>query len=125
MTTNEPTVTVEITEVTTMPSPPTSEVTFRVHNHSGASIWLVDDGWFTWRKEGEHAEISLKRERLEPGAQVFGYFVPQVSELTPGQAASRTLRLEWPHRLSRAWNRNEYAAPPPGRYSLSIVVGYG
>lgn len=125
MTTNELPVTVEIADVKTTPSPPSSEVTYGVRNGSGACIWLVDDDWFTWRQKGKDVEISLKRERLEPGAQVFGYFDPQVLELAPGDATSRTLRLDWPQRLNQAWNEEEFAAPAPGRYSLSIVVGYG
>jgi hypothetical protein len=118
-------VTVEVERVATTRTPPRTQVGYRVRNDGRAPVWLVDDEWFTWRHEREGVEIARTREPLRPGAQVAGYFPPQVVEVGPGSSVRRVLTLEWPQRLSRLWNDAAWACPHPGTHLGRIVVGYG
>ena len=98
---------------------------FCVNNNSSHLLWVVDDGWITWHQHGEHIRLSYKREKMKAAVQVFGYFPPQTVTLSPGQQIERETRLAWPLPLSRIWNDMDHASPVPGKYQLSIAVGYG
>ena len=116
---------VEITNVAWRRDPPGSVVEYRVLNRGDRPIWMVDDGWITWRQKGSAIELSLARGRMSPGSAVFGYFPPEVREIRPGETYSAKLSLDWPLHLDRLWNEQEEAAPDPGRYDLSLRIGYG
>lgn len=121
----DPWVSVAITRISTRTAPAASRIRYRVRNGGSRRVWLVADDWFTWRQQEQAIEISLKRERLQAGGQVFGYFVPEVVPVDPAGQADRRLELSWPQRLSPLWNDGEVAAPAPGRYELSLVIGFG
>jgi hypothetical protein len=116
---------VEITGVNSSREPPGATVSYRVRNESAALVWLVNDRWLIWRQEGARIEISLARGRMQPGSEVFGYFAPAVLEVEPGGDVSDALALSWPLSLDPLWNERSEVAPPPGRYELTLRVGYG
>ena len=118
-------VTVSIVSVVERPDAPGVEIGYQVRNAGSRPVWLVDDGWIVWRQEGRHIEISLARTRMQPGAQVFGYFDPKVREIGRGGSVSGKLSLTWPLRLDRLWNDRSEADPEPGEYQLVLRVGYG
>ena len=118
-------VTVEIVDVISGLAPPTTAVTYEVRNTGSAPVWLVDDGWLVWRQAENRIELSFARATMRPDAQPVGYFDPDVAEIPPGSALRRRASLQWPQKLSTLWNAEPYAAPAPGRHSLSVSVGYG
>ena len=118
-------VSVEIVDVATRQQPPETRLAYRVRNHADAQIWLVDDGWPIWRRDGSQTELSFARGRLQPGAQPFGYFPPTVARIEPGEEVTREVTLRWPLTLDRLWNEASEAAPPPGGYDVVVRVGYG
>ncbi len=118
-------VVVTILNAATQLAPPSSRVEYEVHNGGEAPIWLVDDDWLIWNRQGKEIELSFKRGTMRVGAQVYGYFPPAVFQLRPGQTTARVFELQWPQRLDRLWNSELWAAPPAGRYKLSVSVGYG
>ncbi len=118
-------VAVAVIPVSSRKEPPSSRVDYVVRNDGEVPVWLVDDGWLVWHRDGSHIELSLARAAMRKGAEVFGYFPPAVVQLDPGQAVSRTVELSWPQRLDRLWNDESEAAPPPGEYEVSVRVGYG
>lgn len=118
-------VSVILSSVHTKVDPPVTQLTYVVHNKNDKPVWLVDDGWFTWRQKGKQIELSFAREKMQPGVQVFGYFSPVVVKIEPGNAVTRTVELSWPLSLSRVWNSRDRVAPKAGKYEVSIKVGYG
>ena len=116
-------VTVEITAVSDQGVSTT--LTYAATNHSAAPIWLVNDDWFVWKQKNSDVEVSFARGRMRKGTQVFGYFPPQTIEIPPGGRMERQFTLHWPQRLSRIWNAAEAAERPPGKFRLSVRVGYG
>jgi hypothetical protein len=118
-------VTVEIVEVASTSDPRATNVRYAVRNRSDAPVWVVDDGWVTWRRDGRAVELSYARVPMRPGVSPFGYFDPEVVELPPGGELERTVRLTWPQPLSRLWNAEAEADPPPGEYELTVRIGYG
>jgi hypothetical protein len=119
------TVEVKILKVSSQETPPSTHVEYQVSNHGDAPVWLVDDGWLIWNQDGERIELSFKRGKMRAGSQAFGYWPPATVMLNPGDQVSRPVELKWPQPLTRLWNDAELASPPPGRYQLSVRVGYG
>lgn len=115
----------KILKVSSQETPPSTRLEYEVSNNGDAPVWLVDDGWLSWKQDGERVELSFKRGKMRPGSQVFGYFPPVTAKLYPGDRVSRSVELEWPQTLSRLWNDESLAAPPPGEYQVSVQVGYG
>ncbi len=118
-------VAVVITQVTSQTMPSTSRVEYEVRNTTSAPIWLVNDGWLIWRQEGTQIELSYVRGAMRPGSQVFGYFLPSVIRIEPGDSLPLAADLNWPYRLDLLWNTERRAAPLPGDYQISVRVGYG
>lgn len=116
-------VTVEITDVSDQGDSTTA--TYVVTNRSNAPIWLVNDDWFVWKQKNSAVEISFARGRMRKGVQLLGYFPPQTVEIPPGGRLEKQFTLRWPQRLSRIWNAAEIAERSPGRFRLSVRVGYG
>jgi hypothetical protein len=116
-------VTVEITGVSDQGGSTT--ITYVVTNHLNAPIWLVNDDWFVWSRKNSEVEISFARGRMQQGVQVFGYFPPQTIEIPHGERLEKQFALHWPQRLSRIWNAAEITERPPGKFRLSIRIGYG
>lgn len=116
-------VTVEITDVSDEGT--STAITYLVTNHFTFPIWLVNDEWFIWNQTNSELEISFARGRMQRGAQVFGYFPPETIEIPPSGRQEKRFTLHWPQRLSRIWNAVEIAERPPGRFRLSVRVGYG
>jgi hypothetical protein len=116
---------VEITEVRSQSMPPRTQLDYEVQVVGSRPVWLVDDGFLTWRQRDGEIELSLARGRLQPGAQPFGYFNPAVVKLEPGERVRRRIELSWPQSLSRLWNESSLATPAPGRHPVSVRVGYG
>lgn len=118
-------VSVMLTSILTQVDTPATQLTYEVRNRSDKPVWLVDDGWLTWRQKGKQIELSYAREKMQPGVQVFGYFSPAVAKIEPGNAVTRKVELSWPLSLDRLWNDEYQAKPDPGKYKVSIKVGYG
>jgi hypothetical protein len=116
---------VEITEARSQRVPPSTRLDYEVQTVGSRPVWLVDDGFLTWRQDNGQIELSLAREPLQPGAEPFGYFNPTVVKLEPGEQVQRRIELSWPQSLSPLWNPSSIAAPPPGRHPVSVRVGYG
>lgn len=116
-------VTVEMTDVSDQGT--STAITYLVTNHSTFPIWLVNDEWFVWNQTNSEVEISFARGRMQKGAQVFGYFPPETIEIPPSGRQEKRFTLGWPQRLSRIWNAAEVAERPPGRFRLSVRIGYG
>lgn len=116
---------VAIVSAATQSEPSSTRLEYEVRNDTDTTIWLVDDGWLTWRRMGKDIELSYARGKMQPGAQVFGYFSPSVVKLEPGNSILRKVHLTWPQSLDRLWNAERYAAPPPGEYRVSVWIGYG
>lgn len=116
-------VTVEITGVSDQRT--STAITYRVMNRAIVPIWLVDDDWFVWSRKNSDVEISFARGRLQKGVQVFGYFPPTVVKIRPGRCRQKSFTLKWPQRLSRIWNSAATAERPPGKFLLSVRIGYG
>jgi hypothetical protein len=119
------TVEVKILNVSSREAPPSTRLEYEVRNSGDAPVWLVDDGWLIWNQDGERVELSFKRGKMRAGSQVFGYFPPATVVLNPGDSVSRPVELKWPQPLDRLWNGEELASPAPGRYQVSVRVGYG
>jgi hypothetical protein len=118
-------VSVILTSIHTRVDTPSTQLTYEVRNKGDRPVWLVDDGWLTWRQKGKQIELSYAREKMQPGAEVFGYFSPTVAKIEPGNAVTRKVELSWPLSLDRLWNDEYQAKPNPGKYKVSIKVGYG
>jgi hypothetical protein len=104
---------------------PFTQIYYRVVNVGDEPVWMVDDGWFTWQQQDKLITLSLKRERMQQGAEAFGYFVPNLAAIAPGGLVERSIELSWPVSLSRLWNKSDSAAPAPGEYDLELLIGYG
>lgn len=118
-------VSVVISEVSSQTIPPTSRIKYEVRNDTSAPIWLVSDGWLIWHRVEAQIELSYARGRMRPGSQVFGYFVPTLTKIEATYSLSLSVDLVWPQPLDRLWNAEDYAAPPPGDYLVSVRIGYG
>jgi hypothetical protein len=116
---------VEILKVSSREAPPSTHLEYQVSNNGDAPVWLVDDGWLIWNQNGGRIELSFKRGKMRAGSQVFGYFSPATVTLNPGDEVSRPVELEWPQPLELLWNDEDAASPSPGRYQVSVRVGYG
>lgn len=118
-------VTVTIVEATSQQNPPSSKIVYLVRNGGDGPIWMVNDPWLIWRQTGDSIELCFMRGRMRPGAQVFGYFPPEVVEIRPAQEISKQVSLVWPQPLDELWNSQKIAAPAPGLYRVSVRIGYG
>lgn len=118
-------VTVEILRISSQTNPPSTQLEYRVSNETHAPIWLVEDGWLIWRQKGRAIELCYARGTMQPGSHVFGYFPPSVVQVKAGESVSHVIDLLWPQALDRLWNNTNIAAPPPGRYEVSVRIGYG
>jgi hypothetical protein len=101
------------------------ELRYTVRNDGARAVWVVDDGWLVWRREGNRIELGFQRVLLRPGIEPFGYFVPQVAPLEPGGELTRTVSLTWPQPLDRMWNEEREVSLPPGEYEVVVRIGYG
>lgn len=104
---------------------PATILTYRIINEMQNEIWIVDDGWIKWYQENKLIKLSLKREKMRKGVEVFGYFPPRLVKLLPRQHLEKIIKLGWPVSLSRIWNEKDKASPAPGHYRLNIIIGYG
>lgn len=102
-----------------------AELRYTVRNDGDAMVWVVDDGWLVWRREGGRVELGFQRVLLRPGIEPFGYFNPQVAPLEPGAELTRTVSLTWPQTLDRMWNEEREVSLPPGEYEVAVRIGYG
>jgi hypothetical protein len=118
-------VTVEIVAAEPRTDPPGADFRYVVRNDGDATVWVVDDGWLVWRRQGRRIELGFQRVPMQPGAVPFGYFDPQVVALEPGAELTRAITLTWPQPLERMWNESAEAAPPAGEYEVAVRVGYG
>ncbi len=116
---------VKILKVTSEETPPSTHLEYEVSNRGDARVWLVDDGWLVWKRDGERVELGFGRAKMRAGSEAFGYFPPATVALDPGDRVTRAVELKWPQRLSRLWNEEELAAPPPSQYQATVRVGYG
>lgn len=116
--------TVDIVDVASSAEPPGAELRYVVRNHSDATAWVVDDGWLAWRQEDRLIELCYARVPMRPGAEPFGYFGPQMVAVAPGGTLKRAVTLSWPQPLSRLWNAEHLAEPPPGEYKVTVRIGY-
>ena len=105
-------------------SPPAWHLEYEVRNLGRVVIWLLVDESLVLRRDDAHIELSYARERMQPGVQVFGYFVPQVVKIPPGGSLRRSVEISWPCSLSDIWNAEREATPPPGEYEVSIRIGF-
>jgi hypothetical protein len=105
-------------------NPPSWEIEYSVHNHTPAMLWLVVEESLVLKRDGARIELSYSRGRMQPGVQVFGYFVPTVIDLPPGRAVSQSVQIGWPCRLNDIWNSEREVALPPGQYEVSVRVGF-
>jgi hypothetical protein len=120
-----PAVAVDITDASSTQDPPATRLTYRVRNETGATIWLVDDGFLAWRQDGRLIVLDFSRVPMRPGVQPFGYFNPRVVAVESRDEVSREVSLDWPLDLSGLWNADDVVAPAPGRYDVVVRVGYG
>lgn len=105
-------------------NPPAWRLEYNVRNLSGAVIWLVVDESLKFRRDEAHIELSYARGKMQPGVQVFGYFNPNVVDIPPDGSLLRSVEITWPCRLSDIWNVEREATPPPGKYEVSVRVGF-
>lgn len=134
MRTNDPTdfttrmsreVVVTIEAITEPATEPGLDLPYVVRNAGEESVWLVDEGDLVWNRRGDLIELSFARAPLRDDVEPFGYFVPEVRELRPGEAVEKEVRLRWPESVSPLWNEETEIAPEPGSYDLRVRVGYG
>jgi hypothetical protein len=118
-------VSVKITRVTCHLDPPSTNLEFVVRNEGSVPVWLVNDRWLIWQQKGQRIYLSFHRGKMRAGAQVFGYFNPEVTIIRPGHSITQTVNLNWPQPLDSLWNNKSQAAPSPGLYQISVRVGYG
>lgn len=118
-------VTVKIVSISNSKDFPITYLTYVVQNRTHKSIWLVDDDWLIWQHSGQHIKLSYARGRMQPGAEVFGYFPPSVIEIQSDKQVTKLVQLEWPYSLDPLWNSERWAAPLPGEYQVSVQIGYG
>lgn len=118
-------VTVAIVSVFSLVEPPISQLEYEVRNGILQPIWLVNDDWLIWLQTRTHIELSYARRKMQSGSQVFGYFSPSVVKINPSDCISKKIQIVWPHTLDQLWNIERYASLPPGKYLVSVQVGYG
>ena len=88
-------------------------------------VFLVTDDWFTYSYQERLIQISFARTKMVEGARVFGYFLPALKSLEPQTSFETIFELEWPQKLNRIWNEQEYANPHKGHNKLQVMIGYG
>jgi hypothetical protein len=118
------TVLVSIVSAMVRASPSAWAIEYDVRNEGQAMVWLVVDESLVLRRDNGHIELSYARGRMQPGAQVFGYFDPKVAKIPPGGSLRRSVEITWPCRLSDLWNKDREVAPPPGEYEVSVRIGF-
>lgn len=118
-------VNVTIINTDSLVKPAISKLEYEVCNETKTLIWLVDDGWLIWLQKDTFIELSYARGKMQPGVQVFGYFQPSVIKIGPAECISKAIELMWPLELNPIWNKKRWAALPPGKYQVSIRIGYG
>lgn len=104
--------------------PPAWHIEYSVHNSGQNFLWLVVDESLVLRQNGARIELSYARARMQPGVAVFGYFNPKVIELPPDGTVRNSIHITWPCQLSDIWNPAREIAPPPGKYEVSVRVGF-
>lgn len=117
-------VAVSIVSAVVVVSPPAWRIEFEVRNHGDATLWVIADESLVFRQDDGRIELSYARGRMQPGAQVFGYFDPEVVALAPGASVRRWVEIAWPCRLSGLWNDRPVAAPSPDEYDVAVRVGF-
>ncbi len=117
-------VSVSIVTATAQVEPSAWRIEYSVHNPGPVFLWLVVDESLVFKRDGARIELSYAREPMQPGVQVFGYFVPEVIEFLPGETVRRRIQIAWPCPLNDIWNSERLAAPPPGEYEVSVRVGF-
>lgn len=105
-------------------SPPAWHLEYDVRNLGEGVVWLVVDENLVLRHEEAHIELSYARGKMQPGVQVFGYFDPEVVEVPPGGSLRQSVEITWPCPLSDIWNTEREATPPPGKYEVSVRIGF-
>ena len=106
-------------------SPVAWHLEYEVRNPEQTPIWLVVKESLVLRRDGQRIELSYARGKMQPGAQPFGYFDPEVVQVPPGGSVRRSVEIDWPVRLSDLWNAEREVALPPGEYEVSVRIGYG
>mgnify|MGYP003585310988 FL=1 len=119
------TVHVRIVQARAQAAPSAWHIAYEVCNTGVATVWLVDQEHLTLHMAPGHIELSYARSPLRSGVQVFGYFAPQVTPLDAGTCVQREATVEWPCTLSTLWNASSLADPPPGRYTVTVRIGFG
>lgn len=115
---------VSIVSVIVNVSPPAWYLEYEVRNLGRVIVWLVIDENLVFRRDDSRIELSYARGKMQPGAQVFGYFDPKVVKIPPGGSLRQTVKIAWPCSLSDIWNAEREATPPPGEYEVSVRIGF-
>ncbi|MEO8576990.1 MAG: hypothetical protein ABI556_09830 [Gemmatimonadales bacterium] len=118
-------VSVSIVSAAVSTHPPGWHIEYEVRNNGTQTVWLVVDERLVFRRDNDHVELSYARARMQPGVQVFGYFEPKATELSPGESARQSVDITWPLTLSDIWNANREVAPAPGVYDVTVRIGFG
>ncbi|MEO1032081.1 MAG: hypothetical protein AAFX55_11785, partial [Bacteroidota bacterium] len=113
-------VNVKIVDVQTNLTPTEILLHVEIQNNFREPIWIVNDDWFVWKKEEENIHISLAREKMRPGVEVFGYFNPNRKKVGPQETFYRKLKLIFPLRLNMIWNKEDKVHLSPGKYQFKI-----
>jgi hypothetical protein len=103
---------------------PAWQLEYEVKNSGADPIWLIVNEGLGLYREGRKIELSWARKKMRPNVAVFGYFDPEIKEVSAGESFRQAETITWPARLSDIWNAEREAAPPPGDYEVSIRIGY-
>ena len=116
---------VVIVSATAQLNPPAWNLEYDVRNTGKIQIWLVVEESLRLQQDETHIELSYARGKMRPGTKVFGYFIPKVAGLLPGESLRQSIKVSWPCRLSDIWNAEREVALPIGEYDVSVRVGFG
>ncbi|MFZ1218003.1 MAG: hypothetical protein WAO00_01860 [Chthoniobacterales bacterium] len=105
-------------------NPPAWHIEYSVHNQGTAFLWLIVDESLVFRRDGSRVELCYARARMQPNVKVFGYFNPDVIEIPAGETVRQAVEIIWPCRLSGIWNSEREANLPPGKYEVSVRIGF-